>query len=62
MKPSRRAGQGPKALPLRRMRASRLPRPGGPEPGFPFDVTGKGDAAVRDLNQEELDRIAKQRR
>ncbi len=30
--------------------------------GFPFDVTGKGDAAVRDLNQEELDRVAKQRR
>ncbi len=29
---------------------------------FPFDVTGKGDAAVRELNQEELDRIAKQRR
>ena len=30
--------------------------------GFPFDVTGKGNAAVRDLNQEELGSIAKQRR
>jgi len=30
--------------------------------GFPFDVTGKGDAAVRQLNQEELDGLAKQRR
>ncbi len=32
-----------------------------PGRGFPFNVTGKGDAAVRDLNQEELNRIAKQR-
>ena len=28
---------------------------------FPFDVTGKDDTAVRELNQEELDRTAKQR-
>ena len=35
-----------------------------PDPalGFPTAVTGKGDAAVRQLNQEELDRIARQRR
>ena len=31
----------------------------GAAPSFPFDVTGKGNAAVRQLNQEELDRIAK---
>lgn len=30
--------------------------------GFPFDVTGKGDAAVRQLNQEELDRLSRDRR
>lgn len=43
------------------------PQPGAPAQagqtrGFPFDVTGNGDAAVRELNQEELDRIAKQQR
>ncbi len=30
--------------------------------GFPRDVTGKGDASVRQLNQEELDQISRQRR
>lgn len=29
--------------------------------GFPLDVTGKGDAAVRQLNEEELERIARRR-
>ena len=28
--------------------------------GFSFDVTGKGDATVRELNPDELDHIAKQ--
>jgi hypothetical protein len=37
------------------------PAQASPGRGFPFNVTGKGDAAVRDLNQEELNRIAKQR-
>ena len=39
-----------------------VPVHAGQSRGFPFDVTGKGDAAVRDLNQEELDHIAIQRR
>jgi len=29
--------------------------------GYDKAVTGKGDAAVRELNQEELDRTAKHR-
>jgi len=36
--------------------------PPNPGRGFPYDVTGKGDAAVRQLNQQELDRLARERR
>jgi uncharacterized protein involved in outer membrane biogenesis len=36
--------------------------PQDPGRGFPSDVTGKGDAAVRELNQQELDRLAQERR
>lgn len=42
--------------------ADAAPLPPNPGRGLPFDVTGKGDAAVRQLNQEELDRLARERR
>jgi uncharacterized protein involved in outer membrane biogenesis len=62
----REARSGTEGAPLAAVGAAPSPADAAPPPvlgrGFPFDVTGKGDAAVRQLNQEELDRLARERR